>query len=66
MQFRRVMLSVRGGISGSWTAEWSHEFSEFKRPQPIDMGVKLEFKHRKKGLLGIGLYRNAYSDLIVV
>jgi len=51
---RRVLLSTRQSLLGTWVAEWNHEFSELQRPKPAEMGVKLEFKERKKGLLGIG------------
>lgn len=51
---RRVILSNRQSILGSWSTDWTYEFSELQRPKPCEMGVKLEFKNKKKGILGIG------------
>ncbi|KAI6171307.1 Vacuolar protein sorting-associated protein 13C [Aphelenchoides bicaudatus] len=51
---RRVILSTRNSLTGSWSSEWTHEFSEIKRPIPVDSGVKLEFKQEKKGILDFG------------
>jgi len=50
---RRVLLSTRICILGTWAASWSYEFSDLQRPRPIENGVQLLFKHKKKGCLGI-------------
>ena len=47
-------MSTRHAITGSWGTSWSHLYSELLRPQPTEEGVKLEFKQKKKGFLGVG------------
>ncbi|KAI6181597.1 Vacuolar protein sorting-associated protein 13C [Aphelenchoides besseyi] len=51
---RRVILSTRKTITGSWGTDWAYLFEELEPPQPTADGVKLTFKQRKKGILGFG------------
>ncbi|KAI6240270.1 Vacuolar protein sorting-associated protein 13C [Aphelenchoides fujianensis] len=49
---RRVLLSTRKTITGSWGTDWEFEYDQLMPPQPTESGVKLAFKERKKSLLG--------------
>jgi len=50
---RRVLVSTRICILGTWAASWSYEFSDLQRPRPIENGVLLLFKYTKKKFMGI-------------
>jgi predicted ester cyclase len=51
---RRVLLSKRQPVLGSWTTDWTYEFSNLQQPQATEMGVRLDFKQKKKGFMGVG------------
>lgn len=52
--FRRVFLSKKSDIVGSWGTEWELFYADIKPPVPIEQGVKLELRRKQGGFLGIG------------
>uniref|UniRef100_A0A158R6A3 VPS13 domain-containing protein n=1 Tax=Syphacia muris TaxID=451379 RepID=A0A158R6A3_9BILA len=51
---KRVLLTKRGDIVGTWGIEWEIMYADMKMPKPFDGGVELELKKPYIGLLHVG------------